>query len=281
MKILILGSSGMLGSEVKKVFIGNTLILPDEKELNITDENRVLEFIKEEKPEVIINCAAYTNVDGCESEDNKKIAFKVNGYGPGYLAKGAKEVRAKLVHISTDYVFAGDKKTPYETDDPVDPINAYGETKLLGENEIKKNCDSYYILRTAWLYGENGPNFIDTMLKLGKEKSEIKVVNDQYGSPTNVKDLAKGIKNIISQDKYGIYHMVNHGYCSWYDLAVLVFKYADMKVKVDPVSSVELIRPAKRPSNSRINDRKLVENGYELLRNYEDAVKEFIEEKNL
>lgn len=271
----------MLGSEVKKVFMGDTLILPDEKELDITDENRVLEFIKEEKPEVIINCAAYTNVDGCESEENKEITFKVNGYGPGYLAKGAKEVRAKLVHISTDYVFAGDKTTPYETDDSVDPVNIYGETKLLGENEIKKNCDSYYILRTAWLYGENGPNFIDTMLKLGKERSELKVVNDQYGSPTNVKDLAKGIKNIISQDKYGIYHMVNHGYCSWYDLAVLVFKYADMKVKVDPVSSLEFIRPAKRPSNSRMNDRKLVENGYELLRNYEDAVKEFIEEKNL
>ena len=278
MKILILGSSGMLGTEVKNIFSDETLILPDEKELDITDEKLVVDFITKEMPEVIINCAAYTNVDGCEKDENKDVAFKVNGYGPGYIAKGAKKIGAKLVHISTDYVFAGDKDTPYETDDPVDPVNVYGETKLLGEEEIKNNCDEYYILRTAWLYGENGPNFIDTMLRLGKEKGAVSVVNDQYGSPTNVKDLAKGIKNIISKDEYGIYHMTNHGFCSWYDLAVLIFKYAEMDVKVTPVSSKEFIRPAKRPNNSRMNDQKLLNNGYNILRNYEDAVKEFIEE---
>ncbi len=280
MKILILGSSGLLGSEVKKVFLEEELILPNETDLDITDENKVIGYIKEQKPAVIINCAAYTNVDGCEKDENKDIAFKVNGWGPGYIAKGAELIGAKLVHISTDYVFNGNKEEPYETDDVVDPVNVYGETKLLGENEIKKYCKKYYVLRTAWLYGDNGPNFINTMLKLGQDRNELNVVNDQYGSPTYVKDLAAGIKNILTKENYGTYHMVNHGYCSWYDLAVLVFKYAKMNVFVHPVSSSEFIRPAKRPNNSRMNDQKLLENGYKLLRNYEEAVKEFIESKN-
>lgn len=281
MKALILGSSGMLGSQVVKVFSDYELVLPDENELDITDEDFVLNFIEKNKPDLIINCAAYTNVDGCEDIKNQDIAYKVNGYGPGYLAKGASVVGAKLVHISTDYVFPGDKKTPYETDDPVDPVNVYGKTKLLGEEEIKKNCNTYYILRTAWLYGENGPNFINTMLKLGAERDEVGVVNDQFGSPTNVIDLARGIRNVVSKDNYGIYHMINHGYCSWYDLAKLVFKYSGMDVKVKAVSSEEFIRPAKRPKNSRMNDKKLADNGYDILRDYEDAVKDFIDAKNI
>ena len=269
----------MLGHDLVKVFADHQLLLPDEHELDITDEGLVLDYIGRNKPELIINAAAYTNVDGCEDEANRELAFKVNGYGPGYLAKGAEALGAKMVHISTDYVFAGNKAGIYEVEDPVAPINVYGESKLLGEQEVMANCSRAYILRTAWLYGANGNNFVKTMLKLAQTHEELTVVNDQFGSPTYTKDLALGVRMIVGKDHYGIYHMTNSGYCSWYDFARLIFEFAGVKVRVKPVSSAEFIRPAKRPQNSRMSGEKLTANGYQLLRSYQDALKEYLENK--
>ena len=267
----------MLGHDLVKVFADHHLLLPDEHELDITDEGLVLDYIGRNKPELIINAAAYTNVDGCEDEANRELAFKVNGYGPGYLAKGVEALGAKMVHISTDYVFSGDKAGVYEVEDPVAPINVYGESKLLGEQEVMANCSRAYILRTAWLYGANGNNFVKTMLKLAQTHEELTVVNDQFGSPTYTKDLALGVRMIVGKDHYGIYHMTNSGYCSWYDFAHLIFEYAGVKVRVRPVSSAEFIRPAKRPQNSRMSGEKLAANGYQLLRSYQDALKDYME----
>lgn len=276
MKILIVGSQGMLGNDLVKVFEKHELLLPDEIELDITNQQKVSNYILKETPELIINAAAYTNVDGCEEEANKELAFKVNGYGPGYLAKAAEAVGAVIVHISTDYVFAGDKNGLYEVEDPVNPINVYGETKLLGEQEVMGNSSKYFILRTAWLYGPAGANFVKTMLKLSESRKEINVVNDQFGSPTYTLDLANKIKELVTKDKYGIYHTTNSGYCSWYDFAKLIFSYAGIDMIVNPVSSEEFIRPAKRPHNSRMSNKKLVENGYSILRGYEEALREYI-----
>lgn len=281
MKILITGSRGMLGQDLVKTFREHELLLPDEIELDITDEAKVLGYIRENCPDLIVNSAAYTNVDGCEDPANRNLAFAINGWGPGYLAKGAEEIGAKLVHISTDYVFAGNKDGLYETDDPVAPINVYGESKLLGEREVLANCSRAFVLRTAWLYGAGGGNFVKTMLKLAEGRTDLNVVNDQFGSPTYTKDLASAVKEIAAGDRYGIYHTTNSGYCSWYDFAKRIFEIAGIEMNVHPVSSAEFIRPAKRPHNSKMNGGKLPQNGYSLLRDYQEALRDYLENEEL
>ena len=277
MKILITGANGMLAKSVKaRLKEGNELICTDVADLDITDEKAVIKFVEKNKPEYIVNCAAFTAVD--KAEEVYDLAEKINANGPGNLAKAAKTVDATLVHISTDYVFDGDldvTKSYVETD-AVGPVTVYGKTKLHGEEQVKANTDKYYIFRTAWLYGD-GNNFVRTMLKLGNEKDEISVVADQHGSPTYAEDLANIIAEAIEKKiPYGLYHSTNQGFTTWYDFTKKIFELADIKCNVKPVTSEEFIRPAKRPKNSKLNKQKLLDKGV-TVPEWEDGLKRYLE----
>lgn len=284
MKILITGANGMLAKEVKEKFSeGNDLTLTDVSELDITDEENVMNYITNLKPDLIINCAAYTAVD--KAEENFEIAKRINGDGPTNLAKAAKAVKAKLVHISTDYVFGGDldiSKVYYE-DDEKRPVTAYGKTKLQGEQGIEDNLEEYYIFRTAWLYGIGGNNFVKTMTKLGKEKDEISVVSDQHGSPTYAKDLTEIIYQAVKkQIPYGIYNATNEGYTTWYDFTKEILLEQGIECRVKPVTTEEYIKmmkvtQAKRPYNSQMSKEKLAKVGIKVPE-WKDGLKRYLEE---
>lgn len=285
MKILITGANGMLAKEVKEKFLKeNEIILTDVEELDITDENAVLEFIKNVKPECIINCAAFTAVD--KAEECYELADRINGDGPTFLAKAAKIVGSKLVHISTDYVFGGDLdiSKDYKEDDEKRPVTAYGITKLHGEQGIIENTNEYYIFRTAWLYGIGGNNFVKTMTKLGKTKDEINVVSDQHGSPTYAKDLAQIIYQAIEKKiPYGVYNATNEGYTTWYEFTKEILKEQGINGIVNPVSTEEYIKmmnvtQAKRPFNSQMSKNKLRQNGINVPE-WKDALKRYLQEE--
>lgn len=276
MKVLITGSNGMLGHDLIEVLKDNhELVLTTSKTLDITDKENTIEFIKKSKPDVVINSAAYTDVDGCES--NQDLAYAVNGEGVRNLALGCKEVDCALVHVSTDYVFDGTATTPIEEDGEIGPISVYGKSKLKGEEAILEILDKYFIVRTAWLYGINGKNFPKTMLELAKNHSEITVVYDEVGTPTYTPDLAYGISQLIESDYYGIYHLTNSGSCSWCEFAKYIFEIAQKDVNVIPVTASEFSRPAPRPSYSVLKNNNWIENGFEPLRDYKEAIKEYIE----
>lgn len=278
MKILISGYKGMLGSDLVNTLKNENqheLILTDVKKLDITDLNQTRKILSKEKPKAIINVAAYTDVDGCET--NRELAYNVNSIGPKNLAIIANEIGSKLLHISTDYVFSGDNSNPYIEDDETDPHSYYGETKLQAENFIQENMDDYFIIRTAWLYGKNGKNFVKTMLKLAETTDKITVVDDQCGSPTFTKDLALSISEIIKTDKYGIYHVTNNDSCTWYEFAKDIFKLANINANIKPVSTEEYPTPAKRPLYSVLSNEKWKNFGFKPLRNYQEALNEYIE----
>lgn len=276
MKILIVGSNGMLGHDLQKALKNNhELILTTSKTLDITDERQVMDVICENKPDIVINSAAYTDVDGCE--ENQDVAYAVNGQGVRNLALACKEIDCPLVHISTDYVFNGKNDKPWVEDDEIGPISIYGKSKRKGEEAILEILDKYFIVRTAWLYGINGKNFPKTMLELGKNHSEITVVYDEVGTPTYTPDLAYGISQLIESNLYGIYHLTNSGSCSWCEFARYIFEVADMDVKVIPVTASEFARPAPRPSYSVLENKNWVKNGFKPLRSYKEAIKEYIE----
>lgn len=276
MKILITGSNGMLGHDLTEVLKDNhELILTTSKTLDITNKDQVFEVICDAEPDVVINSAAYTDVDGCE--ENQDLAYSVNGEGVKNLALACKEVDCALVHISTDYIFNGKNDRPWVEDDEIGPISVYGKSKLKGEEAILETLDKYFIVRTAWLYGINGKNFPKTMLELAKNHSEITVVYDEVGTPTYTPDLAKAISQLIETDYYGIYHITNSGSCSWCEFARYIFEIADKDVKVIPVTASEFARPAPRPHYSVLENKKWIDNGFEPLRNYKDAIKEYIE----
>jgi dTDP-4-dehydrorhamnose reductase len=233
-----------------------------------------MDFIVKSNPDIVINSAAYTDVDGCES--NPDLAYNVNGGGVKNLALACREVDCPLVHISTDYVFNGQNDRPWVEDDEIGPISIYGKSKLKGEEHIKEILEKYFIVRTAWLYGVNGRNFPRTMLELAQNHSEITVVYDEVGTPTYTPDLAKGISKLIETDYYGTYHLTNSGNCSWCEFARYIFEVADVDVNVIPVTASEFARPAPRPSYSVLENRNWVENGFEPLRNYKEAIKEYI-----
>lgn len=276
MKVLITGSNGMLGHDLQKVLKDkHELILTTSKTLDITDKENTIDFIVKNKPDVVINSAAYTDVDGCET--NQDLAYAVNGEGVRNLALGCKEVDCPLVHVSTDYVFDGTAREPIAEDGEIGPISIYGKSKLKGEEAIQEILDKFFIIRTAWLYGINGKNFPKTMLELAENHSEITVVYDEVGTPTYTPDLAYGISKIIETDHYGIYHLTNSGQCSWCEFAKYIFEIADRDVKVVPVTASEFSRPAPRPSYSVLKNEKWVENGFEPLRSYKEAIKEYVE----
>ena len=281
MKILITGANGMLAKSVRKrLEKGNELICTDVADLDITDSEAVSKFVKEIKPEYIINCAAFTAVDKAETAG--EIVEKINADGPKNLAIAAKENDATLVHISTDYVFGGDLDVSkdYSEDDEKSPVTAYGITKLHGEEYIKQITDKYYIFRTAWLYGD-GNNFVRTMIKLGESKEEISVVNDQHGSPTYAEDLANFIAEAIEKKiPYGIYHTTNEGYITWYDFTKAIFKNTGISCKVNPVSTEKYIEmmnivQAKRPKNSQLSKEKLKAQGIKVPE-WEEALKRYL-----
>ena len=281
MKILITGTNGMLAKSVRKrLEKGNELICTDVSELDITNQEAVSKFVKEVKPEYIINCAAYTAVDKAETAG--EIVEKINAQGPKNLAIAANKNDATLVHISTDYVFGGDLdiSKEYKEDDAKAPVTAYGITKLHGEQYIQENTDKYYIFRTAWLYGD-GNNFVRTMLKLGETKDELNVVSDQHGSPTYAEDLANIIAQAIERKiPYGIYHATNEGFTTWYDFTKAIFEYAGIICKVNPVSTekyIEMMKitQAKRPKNSKLSKEKLKEQGIKVPE-WEEALKRYL-----
>lgn len=289
MKILITGSKGQLGNELKDIInkgyseigkvsegIKNSQVFDlDVDKLDITDLKSVKNILNTIKPDVVINCAAATNVDGCESDED--FAFKVNALGPRNLAMVCEEIGAKLVQVSTDYVFSGIGEKPLTEYDLTAPYSVYGKTKLLGENYVREFCSKYYIVRTAWLYGYVGHNFVYTMRRLGKEKDSINVVNDQIGNPTHANDLAYHILKLIETDEYGVYHCTGKGECSWYDFAKMIIELSGEECIVNPCTSEEYKTPAKRPEYSSLDNMMLRNTVGDETRNWQDAIKSFIE----
>lgn len=281
MKILITGANGMLAKSVKKrLEPENELICTDVADLDITDEEAVLKFVAQNKPDYIINCAAFTAVDKAETAG--EIVERINADGPENLAKAAKANNSVLVHISTDYVFGGDLELEkdYKEEDEKAPVTVYGVTKLQGEEQIQANTDQYYIFRTAWLYGD-GNNFVRTMLNLGEAKDEISVVADQHGSPTYAEDLANIIGEAIEKKiPYGVYHATNQGYTTWFDFTKAIFEYTGTICQVNPVTTEEYIEmmqitQAKRPKNSQLSKDKLLAQGI-TVPEWEDALKRYL-----
>lgn len=295
MKILITGSRGQLGNELQKIIktgegeigkvsenISNSEVFPlDIEELNITKLEDVRRVLSEIKPDVVINCAAATNVDGCES--NKDLAFKINAIGARNLAIVSEKIGAKLVQVSTDYVFSGVGEAPLTEFDLTAPYSVYGKTKLKGEEYVREFSSKYYIVRTSWLYGYVGKNFVYTMMNLGEQKDSISVVNDQLGNPTNANDLAYHILKLIETEEYGVYHCTGKGECSWFDFATAIMKHSGRDCKVKPCTSEEykIMYPnsAKRPEYSSLDNMMLRCTVGNEMRDWKEALESFI--KNL
>ncbi len=279
-KIIITGCNGQLGREMNRLYAGNTdieLVNTDVEELDITSIDAVMELAKTVNPYAIINCAAYTAVDACET--NQDLAFKVNTIGPRNLAIAARETGAKLLHVSTDYVFDGTKQTPYYESDPVCPQSVYGSTKAEAEKMVQQMADRYFILRTAWLYGD-GKNFAKTMLRLSETNDVVKVVGDQYGTPTSAYELAKGIHSLLFTDNYGLFHATCEGSCNWAEFAQEIFRLAGKNTRVEAITTAEYGAPANRPAHSVLENYMFkMTNGY-LFADWQDAIAKYLSELN-
>lgn len=278
MKVLVTGVKGQLGYDVVNELTkrGHIAIGTDIEEMDITDAKSVSKVIRENTPDAVVHCAAYTAVDA--AEDNVDLCRKINAEGTQNIATVCKELDIKMVYISTDYVFDGEGERPWEPDDERMPLNVYGQTKYEGELAVQNTLDKYFIVRIAWVFGVNGKNFIKTMLNLGKTRESLTVVNDQFGSPTYTYDLAGLLVDMVETDKYGIYHATNEGICTWYEFACEIFRQAGIDVKVSPVSAAEYPAKAKRPSNSRMSKEKLTENGFAKLPTWQDALGRYLKE---
>lgn len=276
-KILVTGANGQLGRAICELYTGNPeveIIKTDVAELDITDVAATVAMIEEVKPYAIINCAAHTNVNACETDvDN---AYKINAIGPRNLSIAAAKTGAKMVHVSTDYVFEGNGTVPYTEFDDTNPLGMYGKTKLEGEKFVQQFTDKFFIIRTAWLYGD-GKNFVKTMLKLSETNDEVKVVGDQIGSPTSTKVLADIINELIFTENYGIFHGTCEGFCSWADFTEEIFRLAGKKTKVKHITTEEFPTPAKRPAYSVLDNYMLkLTTGY-TVPDWKEAIKEYIE----
>ena len=280
MKYLITGVKGQLGYDIVRELEKRNeheYLALDATEMDITDQDRVREVITEYQPDAIFHCAAYTAVD--KAEDNVEACENVNVEGTRNIAEAAREVDSKLIYLSTDYVFDGTKEGMYTPEDPTNPKSVYGNTKYLGELEALKVL-KHYIVRISWVFGINGHNFIKTMLKLAETHDEVSVVSDQIGSPTYTVDLARLLVDMAHSDRYGIYHATNEGECSWADFAEYIFKANGKDTKVNHITSEEYPQKAYRPRNSRLSKDKLVENGFDRLPTWQDAVDRYSEELN-
>ncbi len=284
MKLLITGSYGQLGNELLTIlknmraeigpidvaYEGTEVIGVDADTLDITDTAAVMAFVQKERPDVIINCAAMTNVDGCETMF--ETAMKVNALGPRNLGAAASAVGGKVIHVSTDYVFAGNGTTPYCEWDPCAPNTVYGKSKRLGEEYVMAQCPRSFVVRTAWLYGYVGHNFVKTMLKLGAERDRITVVADQRGNPTSANDLAYHLLKLALTEEYGVYHCTNEGECSWYDFACRIMEKGGRNCEVAPVTSAEYPSKTPRPAYSSLNNLSLACTVGNEMRPWEEAL---------
>jgi dTDP-4-dehydrorhamnose reductase len=274
MKILITGANGMLSLALKKILRPrNRLILTDIDNMDITKAQEVLKFFNKTKPEIVIHTAAYTDVDGAET--NKSLALKINRDGTRNVARAAKSLDIPIVYISTDYVFGGGKRKPYTENDRPNPLSVYGMSKYAGEKEIRKITKKYYITRSAWLYGPGGKNFVVTISRLAHELDELKIVNDQKGCPTYTFDLAEVISKLIRSGKFGLYHVVNSSSCTWFGFTKEILKIKKIKKKIIPITSEELNRPAKRPTFSVLSNKKLQGVGVKM-RPWAEALKSYL-----
>ncbi len=273
MKIALTGAEGMLGHAVRDAFSDVELIGFSHDRLDITVLDSAVKRIRDVKPDFLIHSAAFTDVDRCESEPER--AYLVNGIGTRNVAMACEEIKCPVVYISTDYVFDGSKKGPYDEWDRTNPINVYGVSKLMGERFVSTLTNRFYVVRTSWLYGGYGRNFVDTIVKLLSERESVEVVNDQVGCPTYTRDLARKLREIIGKG-YGIHHITNAGNCSWYDFAVAIALKMGLKKEIGPVSSERFKRPARRPANSVLGNTMLKLEGIEELRHWEDALSEYL-----
>lgn len=280
--VLITGARGLLGQPLVRCFklFESWQVIPQSREqLDITDQNAVDRVMKRELPRIVINCAAFTKVDACEGQ--MEWAERVNGAGAGIVAEAAARIDARLIHISTDYVFDGTSMRPYKEEDqtaPPDSLCAYGKSKLTGEREVVTRHPSPLIIRTSWVFGEDGPCFPKTILRLAKERPELRIVHDQIGAPTYARDLADAIFHLASmQDVSGIMHITNSGTCSWYELACEVLRLAAINTPVQPIKTAEFPLPAKRPQFSGLDNSRFVQTTGKALRNWREAVSDFVD----
>lgn len=278
MKVLVTGVNGQLGFDVIKVLKSRQIecIGVDMNDFDITDKSATEEYIKNYAPDAVVHCAAYTAVD--RAEDDRDTCFKVNVTGTENIALACKAVDAKMLYVSTDYVYGGSGTESFEPTDPTDPKSVYGETKLGGENKVIENLSKYFIVRTSWVFGINGNNFVKTMLRLGAEREMLTVVDDQIGSPTYTPDLARLICDLIVTDKYGIYHGTNENYCSWAEFAAEIMKKGGRKCVIKPIPSSEYPAKAQRPLNSRLSKKCLDDAGIDRLPTWQNALDRYFEE---
>ncbi|WP_248928720.1 dTDP-4-dehydrorhamnose reductase [Paenibacillus hamazuiensis] len=280
MKILITGAAGQLGKELS-IYLNSQQKLEvfafGKENLNIINFSLVDDLVQKIRPDVIIHSAAYTKVD--QAEIDKDTAYEVNAYGTRNICVAAEKVSAKLIYISTDYVFDGTSSIAYNEFDRTNPINVYGKSKKAGEDIVQSLVSRYFIVRTSWVYGFYGNNFVNTMLNLAKEKDEIKVVNDQHGAPTYTLDLARFIYTLLKTELYGIYHATNSGYCSWFEFANTIFSITNTNTKILPCSTEDFPRPASRPKYSVLDHMSIRLNNFEDLRHWKDALKDYLKIK--
>jgi len=272
-KILVTGANGQLGKEIANQGHKHELVLTDYNTLDITNSAAVAAFMRDVKPQAVVHCAAYTNVDGAESDYDG--AFRVNVVGAQNIAAGCLETGARMVYVSTDYVFDGQKREPYREFDTINPQSVYGITKWQGEETVRQILGRHYIIRTAWLYGE-GNNFVRTMLNLAEKNSTLRVVDDQIGTPTSTVDLAKSIFTLLATDAYGTYHGTCQGHCSWYEFACEIFLQAGKQIEVLPVTTCEFPRPAKRPAHSVLDNYMLRMTVGDSMRSWQQSLEEYI-----
>ncbi|BBK78217.1 dTDP-4-dehydrorhamnose reductase [Clostridium butyricum] len=276
--ILVTGVNGQLGYDVVKVLKERNIecLGIDKDQLDITDEDAVNKYITDLKPECVVHCAAYTAVD--RAEDDEEVCTKVNVKGTEYIAKACKAIDAKMIYISTDYVYDGNGDEPFEVDGHIEPHSVYGKTKYEGEVKVQEILDKYFIVRISWVFGINGNNFVKTVLRLGKEKENLNVVCDQIGSPTYTADLAPLLCDMAVSEKYGVYNATNEGFCSWAEFAAEIMKQAGLNCKVNPIPTSEYPCKAVRPFNSRMSKKMLLENGFSLLPEWKVALKKYLKE---
>jgi len=275
-KVLITGANGQLGKELVELFTakGFEVYGFGRDKMDITNQAQVQEMISTLKPNIVLHSAAHTQVDLAESEPEQ--AFSINAYGTRNVAVAAEAVGAKLVYVSTDYVFDGTNDEPYNEFSPTSPLGVYGKSKLAGEQFVRDLHSKFFIARTSWVYGKHGANFVKTMLKLGKERKELSVVADQIGCPTYTLDLAHAILELVDTQKYGVYHISNSGSCSWYEFAKEIFNISGITVQVNPCTTADFPRPAARPSYSVFAHTAIYLNNFTKMRSWEDALVDFL-----
>jgi dTDP-4-dehydrorhamnose reductase len=281
MKVLVFGAQGMLGKDlVPALTMKHQVFARDIEDLSITDRSRVQKEIEALRPQVVVNAAAYTDVDGCEAR--QELALAVNAEGVKNIALACSAIDAQMIHFSTDYVFDGSSPVPYREEDFPKPLNVYGHSKLQGEHYLQDILKNHLIIRTQWLYGKHGKNFVDTILKLAEQQKELRIVNDQKGSPTFTKDLSWAIEKLLATKAKGILHVTNSGSCTWYEFALEILKMrkaAKDEIQVTPISSAELARAAKRPLNSAFDCRRFETFTGQKMRPWEEALRDYLSEK--